>query len=216
MVSQGVRIQLVTCDIGNREHILRIQEANSERAVGGVLNYAVSYQDISFDKMTAENVSRCQQLPRLLRTLPAAIWFIGNYSVTRVHQRPGSLTQDEVTLNLFARTKGQTVTVNQVLRALGPAFVKNSNTKDQWLGRSEDPLSAANIFTGIDPAVLANMKRAESKRPALGTVPRWYHDPRVSLMLRAMDDGWRYGNGEGNDKSTFGFDDVDESPAVCP
>ena len=53
MVSQGVRIQLVTCDIGNREHVLRsIQEANSERAVGGVFNYAVSYQDISFDKMT--------------------------------------------------------------------------------------------------------------------------------------------------------------------
>lgn len=262
MASQGVRIQLVTCDIGNCEHVLRsIQEANSERAVGGVFNYAVSYQDISFDKMTVgmfyqgmaakvfstENLHEATvNLPLDLVTMTSSLGTVyafptqstylaansfldyfapyrrqSGLSATTVSlgfiKDLGVLTQDEVAVNSFARTKGQTATGNQVLRALEPTFVKkNLNTKDKWLGRSEYPLSAANIFTGIDPAVLANMKRAGSKRPALGTVPRWYHNPRVSLMLRAMDDAWRYGNGEGNDKSTFGFDDTDESPAVCP
>ncbi|KAJ5685228.1 hypothetical protein N7536_007847 [Penicillium majusculum] len=259
MASQGVRIQMVTCDVSNREQVLRsMQDANSERAVRGVFNYAVSYQDISFDKMTADmfyqgmaaKVFGTKNLHEATANLPLD-FFTMTSSLGTIYAFPtqstylaannfldyfaryrrqsglpattvslgfikdlGALTQDEVTVNLFARTKGQTVTGNQVLRALEPALVKDLNTKDQWLGRSEDPLSAANIFTGVDPAVLANMKRAESKGSASGTVPRWYHDPRVSLMLRAMDDAWRYGNEGGSDKPTFGFDDADESPAV--
>ena len=56
----------------------------------------------------------------------------------------GALTQDAVTVNLFARTKGQTVTGSQFLRMLEPAFVSRSDHHDaqlQWLGQSQDPLS---------------------------------------------------------------------------
>lgn len=259
LAAQGVRVQPVACDVSNREQVLRgVQEANSERPVRGVFNFAVSYQDISFDKMTQEKfyqgmaakVFGTKHLHEATANLPLD-FFAMTSSLGTVYAFPtqstylaannfldyfaryrrrcglpattaslgfindlGALTQDAVTVNLFVRAKGQTVTGSQVLRALEPAFVSNPNTEYQWLGHSQDPLSAANIVTGIDPAVLANMKRAEGKASASGAVPRWYHDPRVSLMLRAMDDAWYHWDGDGSGKGSAGLDDADESPAV--
>lgn len=95
-----------------------------------------------------------------------------------------------------------------------PAFVSNSKTEHHYLGHGQDPLSAANIVTGIDPAVLVNMRRAEDKTSTSGAVPRWYHDPRVSLMLRALDDGWRHRNVDGSDKGVASSNSADESPTL--
>ncbi|KAJ8058259.1 hypothetical protein OCU04_012454 [Sclerotinia nivalis] len=79
------------------------------------------------------------------------------------------------------------------LLLLEPAFVRRSdepNVLQQWLGQNEDPLSEANIVTGIDPAVLVSMRKEEAKLPKMrsvsASIPRWYHDARVSVMMPAQ------------------------------
>lgn len=259
MAAQGVHVQPVACDVSNREQVLRrVQEANSQGTLRGVFNFAVSYQDISFDKVTEEKfhegmaakVFGTKHLHEATANLPLD-FFAMTSSLGTVYAFPtqstylaannfldyfaryrrrcglpattvslgfindlGALTQDAVTVNLFVRAKGQTVTGSQVLRALEPAFVSNLKTERQYLGHGQDPLSAANIITGIDPAVLVNMRRAEGKTSTSGAVPRWYRDARVSLMLRALDDGWRYRNGDGSSKGVAGPDDAEESATM--
>ena len=104
---------------------------------------------------------------------------------------------------------------------LEPAFIRHSDHHDahqQWLGRSQDPLSEANIVTGIDPAVLAAMKRDEAKMAKTsavpGSTPRWYRDARVSLMLRALDDAWRYQAGDAANVTQDLDNTADQSPAA--
>lgn len=266
LAGQDVRVQPVACDVSKREQVMRgVQDASSDRTVRGVLNFAVSYQDISFDKMTAEKfhqgmaakVFGTKHLHEATALLPLD-FFVMTSSLGTVYAFPtqstylaannfldyfaryrrrcglpastvslgfindlGALTQDSVTVNLFVRTKGQTVTGSQVLRLLEPAFLSNNNNhRDahrQWLGRSQDPLSEANIVTGIDPAVLAAMRQDEAKTAktssSSGSVPRWYHDARVSLMLRAVDDGWRHHAG---DDATRGMQDMDDAADKSP
>ncbi|KAJ5247894.1 hypothetical protein N7468_002877 [Penicillium chermesinum] len=259
MAAQGVRVQPVACDVSNREQVLRgVQEANSQGTLRGVFNFAVSYQDISFDKMAEEKfredmaakVFGTKHLHEATADL-ALDFFVMTSSLGTVYAFPtqstylaasnfldyfaryrrrcglpattvslgfindlGALTQDAVTVNLFLRAKGQTVTGSQVLRALEPAFVSDPTTEHHYLGHGQDPLSAANIVTGIDPAVLVNMKLAEDKTSTSGSVPRWYRDPRVSLMLRALDDGWRHRDVDGSDKGVASSKGADESPTA--
>jgi NADPH:quinone reductase-like Zn-dependent oxidoreductase/acyl carrier protein len=55
LARSGVSVRPVTCDVSNLEQVKQaVQDASSDRPVRGVFNYAVSYQDIGFDKMTAE------------------------------------------------------------------------------------------------------------------------------------------------------------------
>lgn len=264
LAAKSVRVQTVTCDVSNREQVMRaMQNASSDRTVRGVLHFAVSYQDVSFDKMTAEMFHEgmaakalgTKNLHEATASLPLDFFAMVS-SFGTVYAFPtqstylaannfldyfaryrrqcglpattvslgfisdlGALTQDTVTVNLFARTKGQTVTGSQVLRMLEPAFVSHNDHHDahqQWLGQSQDPLSEANIVTGIDPAVLAVMKQEEAKvaktSSSPGSTPRWYRDARVSVMLRALDDAWRYQAGDAA-KNMQDLDNVaDESP----
>ena len=264
LAAKGVRVQPVTCDVSNRDQVMRaVQDASSDRTVRGVLHFAVSYQDISFDKMTAEmfhegmaaKVLGAKNLHEATASLSldffsmvssfgtvyafptqstylAANNFLDYFA--RYRRRLGlpastvslgfisdlgALTQDAVTVNLFARTKGQTVTGSQVLRMLEPGFVSENNyhdTHQEWLGHSQDALSEANIVTGVDPAVLATMKREEAKTAkagsSTGSIPRWYHDARVSVMLRALDDAWRYQAGD----DAAGADDLDNNADKSP
>lgn len=131
----------------------------------------------------------------------------------------GPLTQGTITSNLFVRAKGQTVTAAQLLRLLEPAFVSNSSSEDsgRWPGYEQDPLSTANIFTCVDPAVGAKMKLEEvrAKKASATAVPRWHRDPRVSLMMRALDDSYRHQSGGGGGRGAAGADDgSDMSPAA--
>jgi acyl transferase domain-containing protein/NADPH:quinone reductase-like Zn-dependent oxidoreductase/acyl carrier protein len=259
MAAQGVSVQLVACDVSNREQVLHgVKEANSQGTLRGVFNYAVSYQDISFDKMTEEKfregmaakVFGTKHLHEATSDLTLD-FFTMTSSLGTVYAFPtqstylaannfldyfgryrrqlglpattvslgfindlGALTQDAVTLNLFVRAKGQTVTGNQVLRALEPAFVNNSKVESQYLGHKQDPLSEANIVTGIDPAILVNMRRVEGKTSTSGTIPRWYNDRRASLMLRALDDGWRHQDGDDRSKGSADMNGTNESPTM--
>ncbi|KAK3357945.1 polyketide synthase [Lasiosphaeria hispida] len=268
LADKGVHVQPVACDVGNRDQVLRsLEEAQASGALRGILNYAVEYHDISFDKMTEEQFRRgmaakvlgTRHLHEATIALNLALDFfamVGSFGTIYAfptqstylasnnwldyfarHRRAmglpvsvvslgyindmGPLAKDPVTINLFARIKGQTVTGAQVLRMLEPAFVAKGSEQGQWLGNADDPLSAANIFTGVDPAVLAKMRSDEAKGAAKqsgGQVPRWYHDARVSIMLRGLDDAWRHqsdvaggagGGGEGREE-----DGQNASPTV--
>ena len=259
-------MQPIACDVSNDENVMRaVQDASSDRTVRGVLHFAVSYQDISFDKMTAEmfhkgmaaKVLGAKNLHEATASLPLD-FFTMISSLGTVYAFPtqstylaannfldyfaryrrrcglpastvslgfisdlGALTQDAVTVNLVGRNKCQTITGSQVLRMLEPAFMSHSDHHDahqQWLGRSQDPLSEANIFTGIDPAVLAVMKQEEAKMAKTssshGSTPRWYGDARVSLMLRALDDAWRYQAGDAANVTQDLDNTADQSPAA--
>ena len=266
LAAKGVRVQPVTCDVSNQEQVIRaVQDASSDRTVRGVLHFAVSYHDISFDKMTAETFHKGMAAKvvgiRNLHEATASLsleFFTMISSFGTVYAFPtqstyvaannfmeyfaryrrrcglpastvslgfisdfGALTQDAVTVNLFARTKGQTVTGSQVMRMLEPAFLSYRDHRDahqEWLGHSQDPLSEANIVTGVDPAVLAVMKQEETKvaktTSGSGSIPRWYSDARVSLMLRALDDACRYHAGDAAKAMEDLENNADKSPVA--
>lgn len=271
--AQSVSLRAVACDVSDRDQVMRaMDEASSGRTVRGVFNFAVSYQDISFDKMTvdkfhqgmAAKVSGTKNLHEATVSLDLKLdFFVMVSSLGTVYAFPtqsvylaannfldyfaryrrrsglpattvslgfisdlGALTNDPVTVNLFVRTKGQTVTTSQVLRQLEPAFVSrrvngaefDARKLEDWVGRSQDPLSEANIVTGIDPAALVTMRRHAAKKSKTAhsgsdPVPRWYHDARVSLMLQALEDGWRARDGAASRLHDLS-NTADQSPAA--
>lgn len=248
---QDVSVRAVACDVSDRDQVMRaMDEANSDTTVRGVFNFAVSYQDISFDKMTAEmfhqgmaaKVLGTRNLHDATVTMGLKLdFFVMTSSLGTMYAFPtqstylaannymdyfaryrrrcglpattvalgfindvGSLTNDAVTVNVITRAKAQTVTTSQVLGLLEPAFVGNDDCnrreQEQWIGQLQDPLSEANVVTGIDPAVLATMRRREAKKSksgyqGSGSTPRWYKDARASLMLHAVEDAWRARDG---------------------
>ena len=55
LAERGVRVRPVACDLGSREQVVRaIEQASAVRPVKGVVHCAVSYQDISFDRLSLE------------------------------------------------------------------------------------------------------------------------------------------------------------------
>lgn len=104
---------------------------------------------------------------------------------------------DSITVDLFERNKTLTLGESQFLALVEPAFLNNKTadetSPDQWLGQEDDLLSAANLHTYLDPKGLMARKRDEmtSEGPSSSTVPRWYSDGRVSLIMRAFLDAQR-------------------------
>ncbi|KAF2194383.1 hypothetical protein K469DRAFT_744342 [Zopfia rhizophila CBS 207.26] len=223
LACKGVRVRPVTCDVSNREQDISFDKMTAEvfhegmaAKVLGTKNLHEATASLTLDffamvssfgtvyafptqstYLAANNFLDYFARYRRRCGLPASTISLGFISDL------GALTEDAATVNLFARTKGQTVTGSQVLRMLEPAFVNHRDDHDaqqEWLGRSQDPLSEANIVTGVDPAVLAAMKREEAKATKTGSlsgsIPRWYHDARVSVMLRTVDDAWRHQAGD--------------------
>ena len=104
---------------------------------------------------------------------------------------------DAITVDLFERNKTLTLGESQFLTFLEPAFLNNGTadktSSEQWFGQRQDPLSAANLHTYLDPIGMMARKREEITSEALSsaTVPRWYSDGRVSLTMRAFSDARR-------------------------
>ena len=104
---------------------------------------------------------------------------------------------DAITVDLFERNKTLTLNESQFLTLLEPAFLNNRTTdktsSKQWFGQRQDPLSAANLHTYLNPLSMIARKREEiaSEGPSSATVPRWYSDGRVSLIMRAFSDAQR-------------------------
>ncbi|KAI0102813.1 hypothetical protein GGR51DRAFT_550282 [Nemania sp. FL0031] len=116
----------------------------------------------------------------------------------------GDLSQDSITVDMFARNRTLTLSEVQFLARLEAAFLNggaggNESGDNNWIGQTDDPLSAANILTCLDPASMAakeHDEEADVSNPALsrsirGAMPRWYSDPRVSLVMRAFEDARR-------------------------
>ena len=103
------------------------------------------------------------------------------------------------TVDMYVRNKALTITEHQVLAQLEPAFITTADLAaigSQWIGQQQDPLSAANIFTCLDPATMAAKQREEAGAGiASRTIPRWYTDGRVSLIIRALNDAQRHADG---------------------
>jgi len=103
------------------------------------------------------------------------------------------------TVDMYARNKALTMTEHQVLAQLESAFVNPTGlaaNASQWIGQQQDPLSAANIFTCLNSATMAAKQRDEAVAGIVSTtVPRWYSDGRVSLIIRALNDAERHAEG---------------------
>ena len=86
---------------------------------------------------------------------------------------------------------------SQLLALFEPAFRNNKTAHTpnptQWPGQQEDPLSAANLHTYMDPSAVMARKRTElaSNAPTSTTAPHWYADARISLIMRTFSDAQR-------------------------
>ncbi|KAI0843956.1 hypothetical protein F5Y00DRAFT_256398 [Daldinia vernicosa] len=255
---RGINIQPLTCDISDRSQVTRLIEnislVSPNTPVKGIIHAAVSYLDLSFDKLTvqrwrdslAAKVQGSKNLHEATLSLPygqldffvmitslesiCALATQSAYTAANAFQDSfakyrrrlgmpatsislglvkgiGELGQDSIAVDMFARNKGLTLSEGEFLARLEPAFLNNglaSNSGDDdgygdnWIGQAEDPSSASNILTCIDPAAMAAMERDEDEardadpaRPSRRAIPRWYGDGRVSLIIRAFEDARR-------------------------
>ncbi|KAG6362703.1 hypothetical protein INS49_007796 [Diaporthe citri] len=225
---QGVSVRAVACDVSDRDQVMRAMgEASSGTTVRGVFNFAVSYQDVSFDKMTAEmfhqgmaaKVLGTRNLHDATVTMGLKLdFFVMTSSLGTMYAFPTQSTYLAANnyMDYFARYRRRcglpatTVAlgfINDVGSLTTPSRSMSSPEprlrqcdQEQWLGQLQDPLSEANIVTGIDPAVLATVRRHEAKKSksqyqGSGSTPRWYNDARASLMLHAVEDARRARDG---------------------
>jgi NADPH:quinone reductase-like Zn-dependent oxidoreductase/NAD(P)-dependent dehydrogenase (short-subunit alcohol dehydrogenase family)/SAM-dependent methyltransferase/acyl carrier protein len=91
------------------------------------------------------------------------------------------------TEEMYARNQALTMTGYQVLSQLEPAFL--NQLPSHWIGAKDDPLSAASLFTCLNPVALAKLTSPQT--------PRWHSDPRVSLIVHAMNDARRHALNDG-------------------
>ncbi|KAI1426421.1 hypothetical protein F5Y12DRAFT_713150 [Xylaria sp. FL1777] len=118
----------------------------------------------------------------------------------------GEVGQDSITVDMFGRNRTLTLSECEFLARLEPAFLNadsdgiyNDNSdSDTWAGRASDPLSVSNILTCLDPGAMAAKERDEAEtddtspaRLSLNASPRWFSDPRVSLIMQAFEDARR-------------------------
>ncbi|KAK8104648.1 Type I Iterative PKS [Apiospora kogelbergensis] len=96
--------------------------------------------------------------------------------------------------DMYARNRALVISEHQLLAQLEPAFlysVPYKTVASQWIGKHTDPLSAANLYTCMDPAALAKLGTAAAAAANAPPPPRWYGDGRVALIMRAMEDSQR-------------------------
>ncbi|KAH7256097.1 hypothetical protein BKA59DRAFT_389484 [Fusarium tricinctum] len=121
--------------------------------------------------------------------LPASAVALGLVKDIMSDFKDGSFGTEE----MYARNQALTMTGYQVLSQLEPAFL--NQLPSHWIGAKDDPLSAASLFTCLNPLALAKLPSPQT--------PRWHSDPRVSLIVHAMNDARRHAlsdeeNGAGN------------------
>ncbi|KGO76199.1 Acyl transferase/acyl hydrolase/lysophospholipase [Penicillium italicum] len=109
----------------------------------------------------------------------------------------GHLSREATAVNMMSRNKAEGVTEHEFLRLIEPAFV-DSFSND---GTRHDPLASVSFTTCLDAAAMAERKLRE---PEETTVPRWYSDGRVSLLMRAMNDACRHGKNAQKDQENGG------------
>ncbi|KAL8644326.1 MAG: hypothetical protein Q9226_007822, partial [Calogaya cf. arnoldii] len=242
LASRNIHIENFVCDVSKKDQVMRvIHQISSSRPIKGIVHAAVSYLDLTFDKLSASQwndslsakVIGTKNLHEATLSMPLDFFVMttsalsvyafatqGAYTAAnnfqdafaRYRQRMGlpastnsfSLIEeitkvgtDNITVDLFERNKTSTLGESQFLTLLEPAFLNNKTAEkadtEQWSGQQQDPLSAANLHTYLDPArMLARMREdMANEAPSSATAPRWYSDARVSLIMRAFSDAQR-------------------------
>jgi NADPH:quinone reductase-like Zn-dependent oxidoreductase/NADP-dependent 3-hydroxy acid dehydrogenase YdfG len=240
LVDRGIYVESAVCDVSNKDQLTSaINQISSVRPIKGIVHAAVSYRDLTFDKLSASRwneglsakVQGSKNLHDATLSMPLDFFVMttsalsvyafatqGPYTAANNFQDafaryrrklglPASTVSfslvhdltdvgsDPITVGLFERNKTLTLGESQFLALLEPAFLNNSTGSGsvQWSGQEQDPLSAANLHTYLDPAALMSKKRGETEGEisSTATIPRWYGDGRVSLMMRAFLDAQR-------------------------
>ena len=242
LASRDIRVECFVCDVSKKDQVMRvIQQISLSRPIRGIVHAAVSYLDLTFDKLSSsrwnESLSAKVQGTKNLHeaTLSMSLDFFvmitsalsvyafatqGAYTAANNfqdafarHRRhmglPASTTSfsliqdvtnvgtDAITVDLFERNKTLTLDESHFLTLLEPVFLNNrtaeKTSSEQWFGQRQDPLSAANLHTYLDPLGMMARKREEIANEARSsaTVPGWYSDGRVSLIMRAFSDAQR-------------------------
>lgn len=232
----------IICDVSNKDQVKRvIQQISSSRPIKGIVHTAVSYQDLTFDKLSpsqwneglSAKVDGTKNLHEATLSMPLDFFVMPTsalsvYAFVRHRKQKGlpastvsfslirditKVGTDAITMDLFERNKTLTLGESQFLTLLEPAFLNNKTaaetSSEQWFGQRQDPLSAANLHTYLDPAGMMVRKREEIEgEGASSTItPRWYGDGRVSLIMRAFSDAQRQsahlqGSSDGGSKDT--------------
>ncbi|KAJ8123127.1 hypothetical protein ONZ43_g846 [Nemania bipapillata] len=187
--SRGVYTECFACDVAQKDQVIDIiKQISTRRSIKGVVHAAVSYLDLSFDKLSPET------------------WAKGISA--KVH---GTKNLHEATLSspldFFVMT---TSALSTYAFATQSAYTAANNFQDSFarqrvqmglpgstvsfsLARRKTPLSVANLHTYLDPRAMMN-KRLEdiADGSASSTQPRWYNDGRVSLMMRGFQDALQW------------------------
>ncbi|KAI3322817.1 KR domain-containing protein, partial [Xylariaceae sp. AK1471] len=107
----------------------------------------------------------------------------------------GYVGTNTTTINTMVRNKIVCQSEHDFLKLLEPAFFGDvydgmSEVAEPWFGAVEDPLSAVNIVTGLDPVAIATEERqGATANRGLGEVKtRWQLDARASHIMRWVDD----------------------------
>ncbi|KAF2853353.1 hypothetical protein T440DRAFT_505702 [Plenodomus tracheiphilus IPT5] len=227
---RGVEIQPLVCDITDKSALsTAMSMASAGRPIKGIVHAAVSWHDLSFDKLStnrwsdslAAKVHGTRNLHDLTRSMPLDFFVMttsllsvfalatqGAYTAAnnfqdafaRYRQAQGlpastvsfSLIRDlgatgsnASTIDTFERNKTLTLSEKQFLALFEAAFLPQSSPKDV----NADPLCAANLTTCLDPAGMLAKTRDESNT---GSIPNWYSDGRVAIIMRALSDAQRH------------------------
>ncbi len=242
LASRGIHVESFVCDVSKKDQVMSvIQQISTSRPIKGLVHAAVSYLDLTFDKLSTSQwneslsakVEGTKNLHEATLSMPLDFFVMTTSALSvyafatqdaytaaknfqdafaRYRQRLGlpastisfslieeitNVGTDTITLDLFERNKALTLGESKFLALLEPVFLSNRTTDeakpDQWAGQQQDPLSAANLHTYLDPAGMVARWREEmaSEAPSSATAPRWYSDARVSHMMRAFSDAQR-------------------------
>ena len=254
LASRGIHVESIVCDVSNKDQVTRVlQRISSSRPIKGLVHAAVSYLDLTFDKLSPsrwnESLSAKVRGTKNLHeaTLSMSLDFFvmitsalsvyafatqGAYTAAnnfqdvfaRHRRRMGlpastisfslihdvtNVGTDAITVDLFERNQALTLGESQFLTILEPAFLNNKTTaeasSEQWFGQRQDPLSAANLHSYLDPSGMLARKREEmeGETASSAAAPRWYSDGRISLIMRAFSDAQRQ-SGHGQSSSQEG------------
>jgi acyl transferase domain-containing protein/NADPH:quinone reductase-like Zn-dependent oxidoreductase/SAM-dependent methyltransferase/acyl carrier protein len=242
LASRDIHVESFVCDVSQKEQVAHvIQKLSTTRPIKGVVHAAVSYLDLTFDKLSAERwndglsakVDGTKNLHEATLSMPLDFFVMitsalsvyafatqGAYTAAnnfqdafaRYRQQLGlpastvsfSLIREittvgttDLTVNLFERNKTLTIGESQFLTLLEPAFLNNRTAEkaspEQWFGQQDDPLSAANLHTYLDPMAMAARasRELQAEGSAADRTPGWYSDGRIALIMRAFRDAQR-------------------------
>ncbi|KAK5625856.1 hypothetical protein RRF57_001572 [Xylaria bambusicola] len=124
---------------------------------------------------------------RLRQGLPASTVSFGLISGVGILGHNATIRQS------MDRNRVMNISEFSFLRSLEIAFIDSGKgCGSHRLGKDQDLLSSTSIIACLDPAAMANLKREwQHHTNSLGD-PRWYSDRRVSIIMRALQDDYKY------------------------